>query len=99
MVTIFPITLKSESRDKQLSKMKCIAVLFLIFSCVFIGHCQSSSDCSPENIPNTNPESCCNLEGLMDKEIVTGCKVKFGEILRRPHDQKEHPFHTGHVSL
>lgn len=35
----------------------------------------------------------------MDKEIVTGCKVKSGETLRRPHDQKEHPFHTGHVSL
>lgn len=45
-----------------------------------------TTTCSPENIPHVDPFLCCNLEGILDKEIVNQCRLKF--------DDTHHPTNT-----
>lgn len=39
-------------------------------------------ECLPENIPPTDPTLCCNLENVMDRQVVSQCKLKYGDTMR-----------------
>lgn len=54
------------------------------------------NECTSENIPQLDPDLCCNLQGIIDRNVAEECKTRFGDSLRHPLKQ-EHSAPTGCV--